>query len=62
MELSERCSLRKQSTQSKNLEQEISAAVIIISEETLAAVVQNSHCGLQMFMYADGTHIENVCT
>jgi hypothetical protein len=39
IELSEKCGLRKQSTQSKDLEQEISAAVIIISEETLATVM-----------------------
>jgi uncharacterized iron-regulated protein len=44
----------------KELQQEISAAVISISEGTLAAVVQNFRCRLQMVLDADGEHIENV--
>jgi hypothetical protein len=35
-------------------------AVISISEETQAAVVQNFWCRLQMVLVAIGAHIENV--
>jgi adenine deaminase len=41
------------------LQQEISAAVISVSEETLAAVLQNYRRRLQMVLDADGAHIEN---
>jgi hypothetical protein len=44
------------------LQQEISAAVISVSEETLAAVVQNYRRRLQMVLDADSAHIENVFT
>jgi hypothetical protein len=57
------CSLKKKSLHTaKELQQEISAAVISISEETLAAVVQNFRCRLQVVLDADDEHIENVFT
>jgi hypothetical protein len=46
----------------EELKQEILAAVIRVSEETLAAVVGNFQHWLQMVMDANGTHIENVFT
>jgi hypothetical protein len=49
-------------TVKKKLQQEISAAVINVSEETLAAVVQNFRHRLQMVLDANGAHIENVFT
>jgi hypothetical protein len=44
------------------LKQEISAAVISVSEDTLAAVLRNFRCRLQMVLDADGAHIKNVFT
>jgi hypothetical protein len=46
----------------RELQQEISAAVISISEETLAAVLQNFQHRLQMVLDIDGVHTENVFT
>jgi hypothetical protein len=46
----------------EELQQEISAAVISVSEEILAAVVQNFRRRLQMVFGADGAHIEDVFT
>jgi hypothetical protein len=44
----------------KELQQEISASVISVSEETLGAVVRNFRCQLKIVLDADGAHIENV--
>jgi hypothetical protein len=44
----------------EELQQEISAAVISVSEGSLAAVVQNCRRRLQMVLDADGAHIKNV--
>jgi hypothetical protein len=44
----------------EDLQQDISAAVISVSEETLAAVVRNFRRRLQMVLDADGAHTENV--
>jgi hypothetical protein len=44
----------------KELQQEISPAVISISEEIPAAVVQNFQCWLQMVLGANGEHTENI--
>lgn len=46
-------------THSTGLQQEISAAVITVSEETIAAVVRNFRRRLQMVLDADGTHVEH---
>jgi hypothetical protein len=42
------------------LQQEISAAVISVSEESLAAVVQNIRRWLQMVLDVDSASTENV--
>jgi hypothetical protein len=44
----------------EELQQEISAAVISVSEEILTAVMRNFRRRLQMVLDADGAHIENV--
>jgi adenine deaminase len=46
----------------KELQQEILAAVISVSKETLAAVVRNYRRRLQTVLDADGAYIENVFT
>jgi DNA-binding XRE family transcriptional regulator len=61
MGLRERYSLQKLSAHN-GLQQETSAAVISVSEQTLVAFVQNSRRRLQMVLDADVPHIENVVT
>jgi hypothetical protein len=53
-------SLQKNLHSTEELKQEISAAVIGVSEETLVALVRNVRCQLQMVMDADGAYTENV--
>jgi hypothetical protein len=38
------------------------AAVVSVSEETFATVVQNSWCQMQLFLNASGTYTEYVFT
>jgi hypothetical protein len=45
---------------SKEVQQEILAAVISVSEETLAAVMKNFHHQLQMVLDTNGAHTANV--
>jgi hypothetical protein len=56
------CSLQNNPHTIEELRQEISAAVISVSEETLATVVRNFRRRLRMVLDADGAHIENVFT
>jgi tRNA A58 N-methylase Trm61 len=46
----------------EEIKEESSAAVISVSEETLAAVVRNFRRRLQMVLDADCAYIENVCS
>jgi hypothetical protein len=46
----------------KELQQEISAAVISVSKEYLVAVVRNFQRQMQMVLDASGLHVENVFT
>jgi hypothetical protein len=56
--LGECAAVYKNNPHTIELQQEISAAVISISEETLAAVVQNFRHQLQMVLHTDSAHIE----
>jgi hypothetical protein len=58
--LSGRYSLQKNLHTTKELKQEISAAVITVSEETLVALVRNFRRQLKMVMEGDGAYTENV--
>jgi hypothetical protein len=62
MGLSERHNLQNSPHTIEKLQQEISAAVISVSEETLGVFVRNFRRRLQMVLDADGAHIENVFT
>jgi hypothetical protein len=55
-----RYNLQKNLHITEELKQEISAAVISVSEETLIALVRNFRRQLQMVLEADDAHTENV--
>jgi hypothetical protein len=60
--LGECAAVYKNSPHTIELQQEISAAVISVSEEILAAVERNFRRRLQMVLDADDAHIKNVFT
>jgi hypothetical protein len=60
--LSESCSLQKQSAHSKRSATKFPVAVISVSEETAAAVLQNFPRRLQMVLKANGANIKNTFT